>query len=486
MSGRGGGGLTELPRGPRVRSRPGRPRVAVIGGGAAGTLTAVHLMREAGEAGVEIVLIDRDSGFGAGVAYGTTDPQHLLNVAACRMGAIAGHPEHFHEWVRRQGGSAPAEAFLPRGLYGRYLRELIEETETAAAGHCRLTRLLGEVVSLAEPAAPGASLELELAGGERLAADRAVLALGPLPGGDPISISAELLSAGVYVSDPWAPGALDAARDDESVLILGTGLSMVDVALSLGRGEHGPDLRAVSRNGLAPQRHREDLTRIQSFPVPTESGELAPILAAVFEQIGRAGRDGGDWRDVLDSMRSATPDIWRSLRLEEKRRFLATLNRFWDIHRFRMAPEVANRFADLKLRGRLRVDACSVALLEPSGRGARVSLRPAGGEAVETIDVDRVVNCTGAGTDLARQAPPLLAGLLAAGTARADELGLGLDVDPSGALLNASGHPSNRIHVVGALRKGVEWEAIGITEIRDHAAGAARGALASAAEKVAT
>jgi uncharacterized NAD(P)/FAD-binding protein YdhS len=484
MSGRGGG-LTQLPTGPQARPRPGRPRVAVIGGGAAGTLTAVHLMREAGEAGVEIVLIDRDGGFGAGVAYGTADPLHLLNVPACRMGAIAGHPEHFHEWVSRQGGSAAAEAFLPRGLYGRYLRELIEETE-AVAGHCRLTRLLGEVVTLAEPAAPGAPLELELAGGERLAADRAVLALGPLPGGDPISISAELLSAGVYVPDPWAPGALDAARENESVLILGTGLSMVDVALSLGRGEQGPNLRAVSRNGLAPRRHREDLTRIQSFSVPTESGELAPILAAVFEQIGRAGRDGGDWRDVLDSMRSATPDIWRSLRLEEKRRFLATLNRFWDIHRFRMAPEVANRFADLKLRGRLRVDACSVALLEPSGRGARVSLRPAGGAAVETVDVDRVVNCTGAGTDLARQAPPLLAGLLAAGTARADQLGLGLDVDSGGALLDATGRPSNRIHVVGALRKGVEWEAIGITEIRDHAAAAARGALAPAAEKVAT
>jgi uncharacterized NAD(P)/FAD-binding protein YdhS len=265
------------------------------------------------------------------------------------------------------------------------------------------------------------------------------------------------------------------------VLIVGTGLTMVDVALDLGRGEHGPTLQAVSRNGLVPRRHRQALTWMESFPLPTESGELEPIVAAVFEQIGRAGANGGDWRDVLDSMRTATPEIWRSLRVEEKRHFLATLQRFWDVHRFRMAPKVADRFADLQLRGRLRVDACSIAGLEPSERGARVSLRPAGRETIETLEVDRVVNCTGAGADLWRQAPPLLASLIDAGTARPDDLSLGLDVDSEGRLIDAGGRPSDRIHVVGALRKGVEWEAIGVTEIRDHAAVAARRALSTEA-----
>lgn len=464
--------------------RPRRRRIAVIGGGAAGTLTAVHLMRAADEAGLEIVLIDRDGEFGPGVAYRTANPLHLLNVPACRMGAIAGDPGHFHAWVERQGDPAGPEAFLPRGLYGRYLRELLEESEAASAGRVRFTRLLGEVDSLVEPGDPGAPLELTLAGGERIAVDRAVLALGPLPGGDPISISEDLLAAGVYVRDPWVRGALYAAHEDESVLIVGTGLTMVDVALDLGRGEHGPSLRAVSRNGLVPRRHRRDLTRVESFPLPIETGELEPIVAAVFARIGQAGADGGDWRDVLDSMRAATPELWRGLRIDEKRHFLATLQRFWDVHRFRMAPRVADRFADLQLRGRLRVDACSIALLEPSGRGARVSLRHAGHDGVETIDVDRVVNCTGAGADLSRQAPPLLAGLIAAGTARADELGLGLDVDREGALLAAGGCASTRINVVGALRKGVEWEAIGITEIRDHAGAVARQALADRRERL--
>lgn len=454
-----------------------RRRIVVIGGGAAGTLTAVHLMREAGEEGAEIILVDRDGDFGPGVAYRTSNPLHLLNVPAGRMGGIAGQPEDFHAWVERRGDPDGPEAFLPRGLYGRYLRDLLERAEAASAGHVRFTRLLGDVVSLSEPRDPGARLELTLAGGERFATDRVVLALGPLPGADPVPIPDQLVESGVYVRDPWVRGALYAAHDDESVLLIGTGLTMVDVALDLGRGEHGPFLQAVSRNGLLPRRHRRDLTRIQSFPVPLESGELEPVVAAVFEQIGRAGAAGGDWRDVLDSMRSATPEIWRGLRVEEKRHFLANLQRFWDVHRFRMAPAVADRCADLQLRGRLRVDACSIAGVEPSERGAHVSLQPAGRSTVETIDVDRVVNCTGAGIDPVRQGPPLIASLLSSGLARPDDLSLGLDVDPEGALIGAGGQPSDRIDVVGALRKGVEWEAIGITEIRDHAAAVARRAL---------
>jgi len=461
---------------------PVRPRIAVIGGGAAGTLAAVHLMREAhatGIEGAEIVLIDSRGVFGPGIPYATSDPFHLLNVPAVRMGGISGQPEHFHAWLQRRGSRAAPEAFLPRGLFGGYLHDLLDEAEAAGAGSACLTRVEGEVLSLSETKRSPAPLEIALADGRRLWADRAMLAIGPPPGGDPTPVPAELRDAGVYVADPWTRDALAAAATDESVLIVGTGLTMVDVALSLGRSEPGPTMRAVSRHGLVPRTHRRELTRIEQFPLPRDARTLEPVIVAMLEQIGRVAQRGGDWRDVFDSMRSSTPAIWRSLDTDEKRRFLASLQRFWDVHRFRMAPAVAERFAELQDQGRLRVDACSVAALEPRGSGARVSLRAAGQHALETVDVDRVINCTGAGADLTRGAPPLLASLLAAGTARADALSLGLEVDPDGALIDAAGRASELIHVIGALRKGVEWEAIGVTEIRDHAARAARLALAA-------
>jgi uncharacterized NAD(P)/FAD-binding protein YdhS len=449
-------------------------RVAIVGGGAAGALAAVHLLREPRDRGaLEIDLIDRTGGFGAGVAYGTTDPLHLLNVPAVRMGAIHGRPEDFHQWLAGRGEPAAVEAFLPRGLYATYLRDLLASAEREATD-ARLRRHHGEVTAIAELHGAGAPLELTLADGERIEADRAILALGPLGAGDPIRVPAELKARGAYVADPWAAGALEEARRDREVLVVGTGLSMVDVALTLCEGGSGPRVRAVSRHGLLPRRHRRTLTNLRRFHIPTESGRLEPMVAAIFAQICRVAQQGDDWRDVIDSMRPVTPALWKALDTEERRRFLAELQRLWDVHRFRMAPAVADRFEALQAAGRVRAESNAIVSLEPHGDRVRVFLRSPGATDLDQVEVDRVVNCSGAGCDLRRQAPPLLAGLLAAGAARPDELGLGLDVAADGALLDADGTPSERLFAIGALRKGVEWEAIGITEIRDHSGALAR------------
>jgi uncharacterized NAD(P)/FAD-binding protein YdhS len=452
-------------------------RVAIVGGGAAGALAAVHLLREPRDRGalaLEIDLIDRTGGFGAGIAYGTEDPLHLLNVPAVRMGAIHGHPEHFHEWLAERGEPVAEEAFLPRGLFATYIRDLLASAERDATD-ARLRRHAGEVTAIAEHlGAATAPLELTLADGERIEADRVILALGPLSSGDPIRVPPELKKAGVYVADPWAEGALKDARRDGSVLIVGTGLSMVDVALSLSEGGSGPRIRAVSRHGLVPRRHRRTLTNLRRFHLPTETGSIEPMVAAIFAQICRVSQQGDDWRDVIDSMRPVTPGLWKALRTEEKERFLTEFQRLWDVHRFRMAPQVADRFEALEAEGRIATESNSIVSLEPHGGGARVFLRTPGASGLEAVEVDRVINCSGAGYDLRRQAPPVLAGLLAAGRARPDELGLGLDVAEDGALLDAENLPSERLFAIGSLRKGVEWEAIGITEIRDHSGAVAR------------
>ncbi|HEY0277623.1 MAG TPA: FAD/NAD(P)-binding protein [Solirubrobacterales bacterium] len=458
-------------------------RIAIVGGGAAGTLTAIHLLREHRERGsLEIDLIDRDGDFGAGVAYGTADPLHLLNVPAVRMGAVSGHPEHFHEWLAGRGDAVAPEAFLPRGLYATYLRDLLAVAERDARG-ARLRRHHGEATAIVEyfgdTAAP---LGVRLADGGRIWADRVVLAPGPLRAGDPVTVSPGLKESGVWIADPWKEGALEQARHSRSVLIVGTGLSMVDVALSLGRGPDGPRIRAVSRHGLVPRRHRRGLTNARRFHVPTESGTIEPMVAAVFAQICRVARQGDDWRDVIDSMRPATPALWKALRTEEKQRFLDQYQRLWDVHRFRMAPEVADRLEALLAAERLVTGAASIVSLEPHGRGARVYLRTPGVSGVEAVEVDRVIDCSGASFDLRRDSPPLLAGLLASGRARPDQLGLGLDIDEDGALLDRDGGPSDRLFTVGALRKGVEWEAVGITEIRDHAGVVARRILGAGSD----
>lgn len=455
-----------------------RLRVAIVGGGAAGTLAAAHLLRAAYRP-LEVALIDAAGCFGPGVAYGTADPLHLLNVPACRMGGLAGQPEHFHAWLRGRGHDVAPEDFVARGLFGEYLRDLLDEAERGAGRGVSLRRLAAEVTAIEAAADDAGPLTLRLADGGSLEADQAVLAVGALPGGDPFPIPDELRDRGAYVRDPWVPGALDGIGAGETVLVVGTGLTMIDLVLSLNAGGDGPRVRAISRHGLVPRRHRRELTRVQSFPLPLEEGRLEPVVTAVIEQIGRVSLQGGDWRDVFDSVRSLTPAAWRALRVEEKRRFISTLQRYWEVHRFRMAPAVADRFEELTASGRVRVDAGSVVAVQARQEGARVSVRTVGRRELELIDVDRIVNCSGAGADVERHATPLLRQLMESGQARPDELRLGLDVAPDGGLVDAAGRASERIRVVGQLRRGVEWEAIGITEIREHAAAVAAALFAS-------
>jgi uncharacterized NAD(P)/FAD-binding protein YdhS len=441
------------------------PRVAVLGAGAAGTIAAVHLLRAAGPRPLELELVDRDGSFGSGTAYATADQLHLLNVPAVRMGAISGRPDHFLGWCCARGGQVDEADYLPRGLFGTYLGELLDESERDAP-RARVVRRRDEALALRRSAA---LLEVELRSGGQIDADAVVLALGPLPGTDPIAVADELRDSGVYVSDPWADGAIEGARADSSVLLIGTGLTMVDVAISLAVGPGGPRVRAISRHGLLPRPHRHELTRVEPFELPGAQG-LEAIFTAVAAELKRARAQGRGWRDVIDSARPATPEAWRSLPVADRRRFLAEVNRHWDVHRFRIAPAVAERLDSLAAAGRVSWGAGAIEAIEQRGDGALVALRTPGSGELETVAVDRVINCTGAGTKVADSPSPLLRSLLGHGIVRPDPLGLGLDVDPSGLALDAHGRSDPRISVIGALRRGVEWESIGVTEFRDQAA----------------
>jgi uncharacterized NAD(P)/FAD-binding protein YdhS len=445
------------------------PRIAILGAGAAGTIAAVHLLRETAGRPFEIDLIDRRGTFGLGAAYATADPAHLLNVPAVRMGAISGHPEHFHDWASRRGVGSGEAAFLPRGLFGVYLVDLLAATEKAAP-RATLRRLRDEALAVRGRSTEG-SLEVELRDGGRVAYDAVLLAPGPLAGTDPVPIRDELRESGAYVEDPWVSGVLDGSRGEETVLLLGTGLTMVDVALALTADRDGPRLLAISRRGLLPRAHHRTLTRLAPFELPGADG-LDAIFATVSAELRRASASGREWRDVIDSARTPTPAAWRALPLADKRRFLTEVNRYWDVHRFRTAPDVAEKIGALVDRARLQVGAGEILAVEPYRRGARVRVRRQAGD-VDLIAVDRVINCTGAGTDITKSPPPLLRSLFEEGLARSDSLGLGLDVAPSGMAIAADGREDPRLHVVGALRRGVEWEAIGVTEIRDHAAAVA-------------
>lgn len=438
------------------------PSVAIIGAGFSGTLLAVHLLRAA-HAPLHLLLVERSGRFGRGLAYATATDSHLLNVRVANMSALPAQPGHFGDWLRAQHTDAtPAEApaFVPRSVYGRYLEDLLAAARAGARTDVRCTLLADEAVELL-PTATGWRLRLAAGSEHRVA--RAVLCLGNFPPAAPVALPAGLRLPH-YLGDPWDTAALAAIPPDAAVLIVGTGLTMVDVLLSLlDQGHRGP-IVALSRRGLPPQRHA---TVAAPWPVVAD-GEtfvrLRPLLERVRAAVHAAG---GDWRAVVDALRPHTQGLWRGLPAAERRRFLRHLRPYWEIHRHRLAPPVADRLHAALGDGRLRLLAARLQAVTVRDDGRlRVDARTRAGGAPLTLHADALINCTGPQCDFARIRQPLLRSLIDRGLVHPDALGLGLDADGDGALLGADGRPQPGLYALGPLVRGQVWELTAVPELR--------------------
>jgi len=446
-------------------------RVAIVGAGFTGSLTAAHLLRNAARP-FEVCLIERHPPFGPGTAFKAPLPCHLLNVPAVRMSAYPDGPEHLMKWLtERASGPDPGfevdsggldAAFLPRRLYGEYVEHTL--SEAAERSRARLTRIVGEAVSI-DPDASGAHPRIRMRDGSTIAADCAVLALGNFPPMDPLGNGAAV-AAGRYAADPWDEEALEGLDSQSTVLTIGSNLTMVDIALTLDhRGHRGP-IVAVSTHGLLPQPHRKNLLPPWSSRVEGRTGRPRELLRAIREDVTLASADGVDWRSVVDAIRPKIVSIWSSWPERERARFLRHARAYWEVHRHRMAPENARTIASLVEGARLRVVAGRIAGMSETRDAIEVRVKRRGAAGVETIRAARVVNCTGPGTDMRRTRDSLVQDLLARRLARPGPLGLGFDTDRDGALMGADGRPSVSLFTLGPLLKGRDWETTAIPEIR--------------------
>ncbi|WP_114226480.1 MULTISPECIES: FAD/NAD(P)-binding protein [Sphingomonas] len=427
--------------------------VAIVGGGFSGTMTALQLARR----GVASVVIDGSGLAGRGVAYSTTDPAHVLNVPAAKMSAWPDAPEHFAGWSGLPGG-----AFAERRAFGRYLSEQFAESavplvEQTAAGAERTTN--GWRVRLGE--------------GSTLDARALVLAQGNQPPA-PLAV-AEGLPPELYVANPWTAEAraaiARAAERDSDVLIIGTGLTMVDTVLSLVAAGHRGQITALSRRGLVPRAHADPAPP----PAPVELSEVP--LGSVTRLSRWLRRRSGEvgFRAAVDSLRPHSHAIWQSFDQTEEARFIRHARPWWDIHRHRIAPDVAAQLKELIAAGKLRIMA-----------GRLNSLRDEGGEVSATIQrrgdgiVERrfclAVNCTGPLGEIARTRDPLLADLLSRGEVRPDRFGIGLEVD-------AHDRAGAGLWALGPLTKGRYWEMTAVPDIRGQAAAVAEDISAELARR---
>ena len=430
-------------------------RIAIVGGGATGALTAVHLARRFEVRQADIVLIEPRHDIGRGLAYSTHDPRHLLNVRVGNMSAFADQPDHLLAWLRKEGKRSgvdcPTEfCFMPRSTYGDYIGDLVGRALASRAVRCVRDTCVDAVES-------ADSVALHLESSRAIVADRVVLATG---------FDAKSALDGVPTAQPWTNASLDDLPGDAPILIVGSGLTMVDMAVSLDRRGHRGPITVVSRRGLLPSAHRP----VASGQVPEDAVpfgvELSELLTWVRALAARMSADGADWRSAVDAVRPHTQNLWRLMSDEQKRRFLRHARVYWDAHRHRMAPEIEQHMVRLRSSGRLTIIAGRVLSAVQRADGVHVQIAPRGVSAILDRCFAGVIDCTGQPDDPRRSENPLIRALLDSGVARIDPLGIGLDVAEDYALIDSGGRPSRRIRVIGSLARAAFWECIAIPDIR--------------------
>jgi uncharacterized NAD(P)/FAD-binding protein YdhS len=431
--------------------------VVIVGGGFCGALVAIHLLHSRAFPPLRITIIDPTGRIGAGEAYGTRDPAHILNVPARRMSAFVEDPDHFLRFAVRRDPSITAATFARRSLYGEYIADCLQAAEEASAH--RIVRVIGEVSDVSRSTH---GHYVSLVSGGSFVADAVVLAIGaprPVPGWGSVDSS--------FVRSPADRDALDDVPRGASVVIVGTGLTMVDVTLSVAR-DPGVEVRAVSRHGLLPQMHAHGATPAKEGIAPdiATATTTRALLRAVRAAVVAEEQAGGDWRSVVDALRAATPDLWQALSPSEQHRFLRHVRPFWQSHRHRVPHASWETMASLISVGRLVVDAGRIqhvsrrrdgafdVAIELSRRTDRVEVR-----------ADVVFDCTGPAPNVERSTSRVIRGLLESGLAVPDPSGLGLLAEPTGEIVGADGGRS-ALFAVGPLVRGLTYEGTAVRELR--------------------
>ena len=436
--------------------------VVVAGGGASGALLAASLLRLARRP-LRVTVVEPSPSLGRGRAYADGPPEHLLNVRAAGMSALADDPGHFARWLswRHPGLRAPEEAFAPRALYGEYLGEMLEGARAAAAPDVELVHLRDAVV---DAGTDGPGVLCALASGESLAADRLAVATGNAPSRPPL---APPPGASWRWEDPLDAAAVDSLPADAPVAVVGTGLTLVDLLVRLDARGHRGVVRAVSRHGVFPRAHPHAPRHVEAAPwwaLPRTARGLSGAVRRLAEL-----HPHEDGTRSVEALRGVADALWAELSASERGRFLRHLLPLWNVHRHRMPPEAAGVVAPWRRDGRLRFLAGRVVEVEAGTAGAshRLLVRPRGEGRVVSFEAARLFDATGPGDP---RGTPLARALLARGLASLHPTGLGLDVEPSGLVRPAGAEPSGRIGALGPIARGRTFESTAMREIRVQAA----------------
>ena len=437
-------------------------RLAIVGGGFTGVAVAAHALSSAVRS-VSIDVLEPAAKLGRGAAYGTLDRDHRINVPSDRMSLFSADRTHFTRWLFDNQWLPDTESvdplgrcYPPRSAFAAYIDDVLMRTAGRSAPRASLRHRQTRAVALARQ---DQGFRVELEEETSLQVDRVAICTGHVPGA-PCLVAENAARHPQFIANPWTSGSLAAVSQSDSVLIVGTGLTMVDVVASLARENHQGPIVAISPRGLLPCDHGEfvDCPDLFEGATPKTALELLRLLRATVRR-----RDGElDWQSIVDALRRPLPQIWPSLPPRERLRVVRKLLPYWEVHRFRAAPQGAAAVARLAAQRTLKVQRARVIALDEQDGSLVASLRLPGGQIVERT-FDTVIICSGASRNFRDN--PLLDSLIGHGLGQVDDVNCGVRVDEFSRLHDACGTVQPDLFAFGPITRGTFGEMTGAPDI---------------------
>jgi uncharacterized NAD(P)/FAD-binding protein YdhS len=440
-------------------------RLAIVGGGFTGAALATHALTSAAARPVSVEVIEPSANLGRGAAYGTMDRDHRINVPSDRMSLFSADPSHFTRWLfdnklpDAESVDALGRCYAPRSAFAAYIEDVLAQTGQRRLGRASLRHRRTRAVALARE---NQGFRVELAHGVPLHVDRVAICTGYAPRA-PCRVRDRATRHPRFVANPWAVGSLAVVRQSNKVLIVGTGLTMVDVVATLARRDCRGPIVAVSPRGLLSCAHGQFVDGLPLFEDarPRSALELLRLVRTTVRQ-----RDGElDWQSIVDTLRRRLPEIWPGLPPRERQHAVRRLLPFWEVHRFRIAPQAAAAVSRLTGQGTLSLQQAKAIEVDARDGSLVASLRLPGGQMVERA-FDAVITCSGASRSIRDN--PLLDNLVDQGLAQADDVNFGIKVDAFSRLVDARGAMQPDLFAFGAITRGTFGEMSGAPDIVRH------------------
>jgi uncharacterized NAD(P)/FAD-binding protein YdhS len=437
--------------------------ICIIGGGFSGTITAIHLLQKSNA--VRVKLINHKYPLVKGVAYSTARKEHLLNVPAGKMSAFASMPSHFTDWVMSKPGyrefhsGTIDRSFLPRMLYGNYLEEISRE------------HLVNERLEIITSKAVGVEFtngkyRITTEDDHTIESDYLVLATGNFQPAPPRLQDPSALSSPGYFSNPWTNDFIEKLDPEEDVLLIGSGLTMVDYVLTLVAAGFRGKIYSVSPRGYLPEGHTDKVAVYPDFLEEIKDKSLQSVFHSIIAHVQTATKQNIPWQAVIDSVRPHAKTIWLGLSRRDKQQFISHVRHIWGVARHRLPVDANNKIRELLQSGQLEVIGGRLQAVNSIHDCFEASIKLRKAQNIRTLKVSKIVNCTGPQINFSELNEALIKSLLRHGLIFPDDLKMGIKAGPAGNVVNSSGETVPNLYAVGSLLRGVLWETTAVPELR--------------------